>query len=78
MFLKSLDSTLPSRYRDTDMRYRSVIKIQRYRYEIQISYRDTMIQIWDTDQLLRYSDTDMGCRSVIEIQRCNDTDMGYR
>ena len=37
------------RYSDTDMGYRSVIKIQWYRYGIQLSYRDTVIQIWDTD-----------------------------
>ena len=67
-----------SRYRDTYMRYRSVIEIQRYRYEIQISYRDTKIQIWDTDQLQRYNDTDMRYRSIIEIQRYNDTYMRYR
>ena len=45
------------------------VQIQRYRYEIHISYWDTDIQIWYTDQLLRYRDTDMVYRSVIEIQR---------
>ena len=52
--------------------------LQWYRYEIQISYWDTVIQICDTDQLLRYNDTGMGYISVIEIHRYNDTNMRYR
>ena len=43
------------RYNDTNMGYRSVTEIQRYRYEIQ-RYRDTVIHIWDTE-IQRYRDT---------------------
>ena len=57
LFLKSLDNTLPSRYR----------------YEIQISYWDTEIQIWDTDQLLRYRDTVIQIWDTYKLLRYKDT-----
>ena len=56
------------RYRDTNMRYRSVIEIQWYRYGIQISYWDTEIQKYRYGIHISYWDTEIQWyRYVIQI-----------